>query len=112
MDSYFGYLNPRTAKIRARLIHTRPSVCVERAVITTDVYKEREQDQIVIKRARMLESVLKNMSVYIDPDGILVYLRTNSDLCRLQHKLIGFYNRAGWSTSSTALKSATATYLP
>ena len=24
-----------------------------------------------------------------------VYLRTNSDLCHLQHKLIGFYNRDG-----------------
>jgi hypothetical protein len=23
----------------------------------------------------------------------LIYLRTNSDLCHLQHKLIGFYNR-------------------
>jgi len=23
----------------------------------------------------------------------LFYLRTNSDLCHLQHKLIGFYNR-------------------
>jgi len=22
-----------------------------------------------------------------------IYLRTNSDLCQLQHKLIGFYNR-------------------
>jgi len=30
------------------------------------------------------------------PHGICVlciYLRTNSDLCHLQHKLIGFYNR-------------------
>ena len=24
---------------------------------------------------------------------LCIYLRTNSDLCRLQHKLIGFYNR-------------------
>ena len=24
---------------------------------------------------------------------LCVYLRTNSDLCHLQHKLIGFYNR-------------------
>ena len=24
-----------------------------------------------------------------------IYLRTNSDLCHLQHKLIGFYNRDG-----------------
>jgi len=22
-----------------------------------------------------------------------IYLRTNSDLCHLQHKLVGFYNR-------------------
>ena len=24
---------------------------------------------------------------------VFIYLRTNSDLCHLQHKLIGFYNR-------------------
>ena len=24
---------------------------------------------------------------------LYIYLRTNSDLCHLQHKLIGFYNR-------------------
>jgi len=24
-----------------------------------------------------------------------IYLRTNSDLCHLQHKLVGFYNREG-----------------
>jgi hypothetical protein len=26
---------------------------------------------------------------------VLCFLRTNSDLCHLQHKLIGFYNRDG-----------------
>jgi len=26
---------------------------------------------------------------------LCIYLRTNSDLCHLQHKLIGFYNRDG-----------------
>jgi hypothetical protein len=34
--------------------------------------------------------------LYAFPHGIYVfcvYLRTNSDLCHLQHKLIGFYNR-------------------
>ena len=24
---------------------------------------------------------------------LFIYLRTNSDMCHLQHKLIGFYNR-------------------
>jgi hypothetical protein len=27
-------------------------------------------------------------------DVFCIYLRTNSELCHLQHKLIGFYNRA------------------
>jgi hypothetical protein len=29
-------------------------------------------------------------SIYV----FCIYLRTNRDVCRLQHKLIGFYNRA------------------
>ena len=33
--------------------------------------------------------VLPTQCVYV----LSIYLRTNSDLCHLQHKLIGFYNR-------------------
>ena len=33
--------------------------------------------------------VLPTHCIYV----FFVYLRTNSDLCHLQHKLIGFYNR-------------------
>jgi hypothetical protein len=33
--------------------------------------------------------VLPTHSIYV----FCIYLRTNSDLCHLQHKLIGFYNR-------------------
>ena len=33
--------------------------------------------------------VLLSHCVYV----FCIYLRTNSDLCHLQHKLIGFYNR-------------------
>ena len=29
----------------------------------------------------------------LPPLYFCVYLKTNSDLCHLQHKLIGFYNR-------------------
>ena len=31
--------------------------------------------------------------LYVLPTLFCIYLRTNSDLCHLQHKLIGFYNR-------------------
>jgi hypothetical protein len=30
-----------------------------------------------------------NKAIYV----FCIYLRTNSDLCHLQHKLIGYYNR-------------------
>ena len=38
------------------------------------------------------------LGLYIKPSAFCIYvfciyLRTNSDLCHLQHKLIGFYNR-------------------
>ena len=35
--------------------------------------------------------VLPTQCIYV----FCIYLRTNSDLCHLQHKLIGFYNRDG-----------------
>ena len=45
-----------------------------------------------------------------------IYLRTNSDLCHLQHKLIGFYNRdekclqrgTGWGLNKAVCASSTA----
>ena len=33
--------------------------------------------------------ILHTQFIYV----FFIYLRTNSDLCHLQHKLIGFYNR-------------------
>jgi hypothetical protein len=34
-------------------------------------------------------AAMEFMCIYVS----CIYLRTNSDLCHLQHKLIGFYNR-------------------
>ncbi|HQQ40987.1 MAG TPA: pyruvate formate lyase family protein, partial [Clostridia bacterium] len=70
-NEYFGSLNERAARIRARLLETQPSVCTERAVLTTQAYRAHEQDQVVLRRAYMLDQVLRNMTVYIDPDALL-----------------------------------------
>ena len=79
MNDYFGQLNKRTAKMRRQLLETQPTVCIERAVLTTDSYKQHEQEQIVIKRALMLDNILRNMSIYIDPNGLLVGNQATSD---------------------------------
>ena len=37
--------------------------------------------------------IIRIISNYLLKAMFCIYLRTNSDLCHLQHKLIGFYNR-------------------
>ena len=76
---YFGELGERTARIRERLLNTQPSVDTERAVLTTESYRAHEQDQVVLRRAYMLDNVLRNMSIYIDPDALLVGNQAGSD---------------------------------
>jgi len=61
MDTNFGKLNPRTAKMRKRLLATQPTVCTERAILTTESYREHEQEQVVLRRAYMLDKVLREM---------------------------------------------------
>ena len=39
---------------------------------------------------RLVGKGLSDIYIYI---YIYIYIRTHSDLCHLQHKLIGFYNR-------------------
>ncbi len=79
MEDHFGKLNDRTAAMRARILDIQPTVCTERAVLTTQSYREHEQDQVILRRAYMLDNVLRNMSIYIDPDGILVGNQAGAD---------------------------------
>ena len=49
-QEYFGQLNESTARIRARLLDTQPTVDTERALLTTESYRAHEQDQVVLRR--------------------------------------------------------------
>lgn len=70
--SHFGELHKRTAAIRKRILDTQPSVCTQRAVYTTEAYRAHEQDQVVLKRAYMVDAVLRSMTIFIDPDELIV----------------------------------------
>ena len=79
MENHFGSLNARTAAIRARLLETQPAVCTERAVLATESYRAHEMDQVVLKRAWMLDNVLRNMTLYVDPDALILGNQAASD---------------------------------
>ena len=78
MDT-FGPLNPRTASMRERILDTQPTVCTERAILTTKAYRAHEQEQVILRRAYTLDAVLRCMSIYIDPEALLVGNQASAD---------------------------------
>ena len=69
--SYFGTLTPRMQRFRDSLLETTPEVCVDRAIITTRVYKEYAAQPLALKRAIMLREVLAGMKIFIEPETLL-----------------------------------------
>jgi pyruvate formate-lyase/glycerol dehydratase family glycyl radical enzyme len=65
-------LSPAVAALRQNLLDTMPSVCVERARLVTEAYQRFAADPVVLRRAKALAHVLDNMTIFIQPDEIIV----------------------------------------
>jgi pyruvate formate-lyase/glycerol dehydratase family glycyl radical enzyme len=65
-------ITERIAGLRETVLSAKPSVCTERAKIYTQVYKENEDQPVIIKRALALERTLREMTIYIDDNELLV----------------------------------------
>lgn len=62
----------RGQRLRKAVIETKNYVCVERAILATQAYKENEDKNIFVKRALTLDKILRNMRVYILEDELIV----------------------------------------
>ena len=62
----------RIAVLRQDLLETTPRVCVERARLVTEAYRENEADPIVLRRAKAFAHTLDHMSVYIQDGDLIV----------------------------------------
>ena len=71
MSSYFGDLTIRMKSFREALLNVKPQVCVERAMITTKVYRENQNQPLAIKRALMLKNILEKMTIFIEPQTMI-----------------------------------------
>ena len=71
--------NRRVSKLRKKMIHATPQVCIERAYLLTGSYKETEGEPPVIRRAKALGKILKEMTICIE-DGELIVGRATSKL--------------------------------
>lgn len=79
MNSYFGELTPRMKKFRDALLNAKPQVCVERALVTTKVYKEHGDKPLAIKRALMLKEVLEKMTIFIEDETLIAGNQASSN---------------------------------
>jgi len=73
----FGTATMRMQEFRDEIINTTASVCTERALLATETYKEHEMDQMVLKRAYMLKNVLSKMTIFIEPQTLIVGNQAN-----------------------------------
>ncbi|MCK4750646.1 MAG: hypothetical protein KAT15_26490, partial [Bacteroidales bacterium] len=64
-------MTERISKLREKVLSAKPSVCTERAKCYTRIYRENEDQPVIIKRALALEKTLKEMTIFID-DGELI----------------------------------------
>ena len=64
--------NPRIARLRERLISTRPEVFAERALLVTEAYREAENDLAELRSAKALDRILRKASIQINPDELIV----------------------------------------
>jgi pyruvate formate-lyase/glycerol dehydratase family glycyl radical enzyme len=72
MDIHFGKPSQRIKTFREKLMNAEALVCPQRAVLTTEAYKKYNSEQIDVLRARVLENILLNMDIFIEPETLLV----------------------------------------
>jgi formate C-acetyltransferase len=58
--------------IKERFIKTSPEICVERAQLITESYKETADLPIHIRRAKAFEKILNGMTIFIQDDELIV----------------------------------------
>lgn len=68
---HFGTLTERMKEFREEVLDEKPYIDAQRAILATLAYKENLNQPRVMVRAKMLEKILDNMSIYIEDKSLL-----------------------------------------
>jgi formate C-acetyltransferase len=71
-EGQFGKLTDRMNQLRDKIIDAKPYVDPERAVLATEAYKAHQDEQLDVLRAKMLAHILDKMSIFIEPETLIV----------------------------------------
>lgn len=70
--AHFGKLTPQMRRYRESILKAKAYVDPERAILTTAAYQAHQQEQVDVLRAHVLAHILQHMTIYIEPDSLLV----------------------------------------
>ncbi len=70
----------RTQRLKNDLLSSRYEICIERMKYYTEAFREHSSDPPVIRRARALARTLRNMTIFIRDDELLVGNETSKNL--------------------------------
>lgn len=62
----------RAQRLKASLLAIEREMCVERAVLVTDAYRTHEADPVILRRAKALAKLLREMTLLIAEDELIV----------------------------------------
>ena len=70
----------RTLKLKQKLLSSKYELCIERMRYFTEIYKKYPNDPEIIKRAKAVAHTLKNMTIFIRDNELLVGNETSKNL--------------------------------
>jgi len=62
----------RVKRLREKYLNAESEICTERAILVTKVYKENEDQPVIIKRALALKKVLEKKPIFINEDELIM----------------------------------------
>ncbi len=68
---HFGELSERMESFRQKVLDKEPWIDAERALLATEAYRENINEPVVVRRAKMLEKILENMTIYIEDESLI-----------------------------------------
>ncbi len=69
-------ITSRIERLKSRVINTERRLNIERARLFTECFKENIKEPLIVRRALCLEHILKNISIGIEPEELIVGDRT------------------------------------
>jgi len=73
-------LSPRLEILKTKLLEARPEIYAERAYLVTQAYRETENELPEVKRARAMEKILTESTIWIKDDELIVGSKTPTPL--------------------------------